>query len=61
VLWRSPNKPEVGYTIEVDDNGLNAIIGIRDEGRISHYMADKIEAESDHLIPTWMQNWWVPF
>lgn len=51
-------KPTVGYEIISGDFGLQAQIGISDNGRIAQYMASKFErASEDWVVPTIMAGW----
>jgi hypothetical protein len=60
VVWENQDpalNPRADYEVDVGDEGLQAEIGIRFHGRISEYMARKMETEADRVVPTIMLGW----
>lgn len=43
--------PEVVEAIDVEQTGTTAVVGIRDQGEISRYLADKESREHVWLLP----------
>jgi hypothetical protein len=60
IIWQNQDmslKPQADYTVSSGDNGLQAVIGILDEGSISEYMDRKFVREQDWIVPNLMANW----
>lgn len=60
VVWENQDPfltPKVDYEIVHADNGIQATIGIVDEGSVSEYMADKMVVEQDRLLGAIMTTW----
>lgn len=60
IIWQNQDqdlRPAAEYTVGNGAEGLEAVIGFPDQGRVSQYMAEKFERESDWIVPGLMTNW----